>query len=370
MRFSPTSPKTSRRGFTLIELLVVIAIIAILIALLLPAVQQAREAARRSTCKSQLKQFGIALHNYHDTYNKMPPGYIGSTGQVGNQFGWGTMILPGLEQAPLFQKMSFSLVMTNGTQGDTTLNQNIDLVQNILPVFMCPSDTRDETLTVNGNSYGRSSYVGNFGTGNVLNTGSANAAGATGTGYGGNMAGGSGNGGSFYSTGAGDTAPAAGTLAPDGQAFIAGNSPTGIFFRNSGINFRDMTDGTSNTFLVGETSRDKTIWGGIVAAATGTGASGDSSLILGDANLSGGAQSGNVGTAFITGANVSAINNPPSPQPATYGGNNGNYSSQHTGGAQFVMGDGSVRFISENIDSVKVFQFLAARNDGRVVGDF
>src|SRR4051812_6730319 len=97
-------PKTFKRGFTLIELLVVIAIIAVLIALLLPAVQQAREAARRSQCKNNLKQIGLALHNYHDTANTLPPGWIGDpTGSnAGNRWGWGTMILPYLDQAPLY----------------------------------------------------------------------------------------------------------------------------------------------------------------------------------------------------------------------------------------------------------------------------
>src|SRR6187401_2658539 len=90
-----------RRGFTLIELLVVIAIIAILIALLLPAVQQAREAARRSQCKNNLKQIGIALHNYHDTFNALPPGWVQT-----NRWGWGTMVLPGLDQAPLYNSLS------------------------------------------------------------------------------------------------------------------------------------------------------------------------------------------------------------------------------------------------------------------------
>ena len=94
----------SRAGFTLIELLVVIAIIAVLIALLLPAVQQAREAARRSQCQNNLKQFGLALHNYHDTTNALPPGYIAltTTSPYGNRASWGAMILPQLEQTNIF----------------------------------------------------------------------------------------------------------------------------------------------------------------------------------------------------------------------------------------------------------------------------
>ena len=99
------------RGFTLIELLVVIAIIAVLIALLLPAVQQAREAARRSTCKNNLKQLGLAIHNYHDTHGVFPPGYISrdvsttdpASAETGLGFSWGTMILPFMDQSPLYQ---------------------------------------------------------------------------------------------------------------------------------------------------------------------------------------------------------------------------------------------------------------------------
>jgi len=96
--------KQSRRGFTLIELLVVIAIIAILIALLLPAVQQAREAARRSQCKNNMKQIGLAIHNYHDSHLKFPPGYITT-----NHWGWGTMLLPGMDQANIYNLFNFSI---------------------------------------------------------------------------------------------------------------------------------------------------------------------------------------------------------------------------------------------------------------------
>src|SRR5579872_5730558 len=93
-----------RRGFTLIELLVVIAIIAVLVALLLPAVQQAREAARRVQCKNNLKQLGLALHNYHDvTSNTFPPGYVNTNSDGG--WGWMSMLLPHLDQGPLYNML-------------------------------------------------------------------------------------------------------------------------------------------------------------------------------------------------------------------------------------------------------------------------
>src|SRR5437016_3440588 len=93
-------------GFTLIELLVVIAIIAVLIALLLPAVQQAREAARRAQCKSSLKQIGLAMHNYHASLNCLPPGHLDAPFIWGTCWGWGTMILPYLDQAPLYNSLA------------------------------------------------------------------------------------------------------------------------------------------------------------------------------------------------------------------------------------------------------------------------
>ena len=107
-------------GFTLIELLVVIAIIAILVALLLPAVQQAREAARRSSCKNNLKQLGLALHNYHDVHRVFPPAQLrgrnSSTGiEYGNAASWGAMLLPFIEQAPLYDQMNFSIGIFEGT---------------------------------------------------------------------------------------------------------------------------------------------------------------------------------------------------------------------------------------------------------------
>ncbi|MCB1129315.1 MAG: DUF1559 domain-containing protein, partial [Verrucomicrobiae bacterium] len=121
----------NRRGFTLIELLVVIAIIAILIALLLPAVQQAREAARRTECKNKLKQLGLALHNYHDTFRAFPAAfYRGTTTSPG--WGWGTMILPYIDQAPLYNQWVMTVSYDNG--------QNQTARRTKLAAYKCPSD--------------------------------------------------------------------------------------------------------------------------------------------------------------------------------------------------------------------------------------
>ena len=125
-----------RRGFTLIELLVVIAIIAVLIALLLPAVQQAREAARRSQCTNNLKQIGLALHNYHDVYNTFPAGYI-DQGVAANRghYSWTSAILPYIDQAPLSNLMRVGDVPLS-----TNLTNNLTAMQTPLSGFACPSN--------------------------------------------------------------------------------------------------------------------------------------------------------------------------------------------------------------------------------------
>ncbi len=152
-----------KRGFTLIELLVVIAIIAILIALLLPAVQQAREAARRTQCKNNMKQLGIALHNYHDVFGTLPPGQINPGGHADPDLPYTNncavecrnitgylLLLPYIEQTALYQSLDFSLPMgsaqRSGAGPDTTSGvfaHNTNIFKNLSPLaaFQCPSDT-------------------------------------------------------------------------------------------------------------------------------------------------------------------------------------------------------------------------------------
>jgi prepilin-type N-terminal cleavage/methylation domain-containing protein/prepilin-type processing-associated H-X9-DG protein len=127
------SPKPN--GFTLVELLVVIAVIAILISLLLPAVQAAREAARRTQCRNNLKQIGLALHNYHDVMRLFPPGYVAGSSDLTNTrpgWGWGAMLLPHLEQSALNRTLDFRLSLTDP--------KNATPVATFIPGFVCPSD--------------------------------------------------------------------------------------------------------------------------------------------------------------------------------------------------------------------------------------
>src|SRR4051794_14067209 len=168
--------RPQRPGFTLIELLVVISIIAVLIALLLPAVQAAREAARRSHCVNNLKQIGIALHNYHDVMGVFPPGYVSAqspgsnplTGgnDTGAGWAWGSMILPQIEQDSLFHAINFSLSVSPAA------NNTVSLMR--INAYLCPSDgtpnsvpVRDATNLKTVDTVATGNYVGVFGIGEV-----------------------------------------------------------------------------------------------------------------------------------------------------------------------------------------------------------
>src|SRR5690349_9537123 len=144
---------SERRAFTLIELLVVIAIIAILIGLLLPAVQKIREAAARMKCTNNLKQIGLALHNYHDANNYFPPGYVdrntnpASTpdNDLGPGWAWSSFLLPYLEQDNLYKQINFNVAMGVGA--------NAALAQQPLTIFQCPSDSYQQAFPVYDSSF-------------------------------------------------------------------------------------------------------------------------------------------------------------------------------------------------------------------------
>ena len=326
-----------KKGFTLIELLVVIAIIAILVALLLPAVQQAREAARRSQCRNNLKQLGIALHNYHDTFNLLPLGWVGQNTlatPITLNFGWGTMILPYADQAPLYNTLgtAFSLGYPTPTNPYLTALNTAGIpaaLRTPIATFRCPSDvgsslvnnatvrtvgTTDESMT---DAFGRSNYVGVAGW-IVDATATAN------------------NGG----RGLGFSNP----------ALVINYG--GTFGENSRRNFRDFTDGLTNTVLVGErqsprdtanTAPGHAVWAGIFNRATQQG----QAAHLGDMQ-----NAPNFGTV--------AGNNQP---------NSSGFGSLHVGGCHFMLGDGSVRFVSENID-LATYRNLSTIADGKTLGDW
>ncbi len=349
-------PATSlRRGFTLVELLVVIAIIAVLVSLLMPAVQQAREAARRSSCQNNLKQIGLALHNYHDTFKVFPPGWTTnyaayrSIDANHSTWGWPTMILSQLEQSARY------LALKPGAEPFTVsmLNPNkVREAQRPLPIFLCPSDSgpaigglRDIFTDADGlfDSSGpaddsrptdfpvgvaRSSYVGSRGV-------------------------------------------AVGIMSPSFSP--AGN---GVFERNSKVGIADVIDGTSNTFLVAERAYLTPVAGCSHGGALWTGTS---LLHSSPCTPDGGPYSLVATMAINMNTELSCVSAcPPTNSPNVFFG----ASSMHTGGATFLLCDGSVRFISENIHSTMdlsnptdtskwgTYQRLAHVSDRHTLGDF
>jgi prepilin-type N-terminal cleavage/methylation domain-containing protein len=310
-----------RSAFTLIELLVVIAIIAILIALLLPAVQQAREAARRSQCKNNLKQIGLALHNYHDTHNILPLLAFGN-GVPEPSFAWAVMILPMIDQAPLYNAMN---------PGPTTMQNLFDtpagrtILQTPLAVFQCPSDTgqspnQNRPFTqaapgINPFHISKSNYPASSGSQDPHATGV------------------------FPSTG--------------------GNNP-GDMPRST--RFRDITDGLSNTIMVGERASVPMVPGGDGAwAALWGGMSNEADVVRWRAIRANGWFRPTDGNA-LTGNLIR-------PDEA--------FSSLHDGGFHVALGDGSVRFISVNINwnpvdinPPGIFNRLCDKADGLPIGEF
>lgn len=341
-------PESRRRGFTLIELLVVIAIIAVLIALLLPAVQQAREAARRTQCRNNLKQLGLAMHNYHDVHKMFPPGFVRdwNNGPLGNVWGnegrnalwsWPTFLLPFIEQAPLYEQIGVGRLLMHQAAADTT---TLALMQQTLPGFRCPSDP--------GPSLNQFRQVPNGGSGNVnCTTGCVPVATSN-----------------YVATN--DSfdikrgLPTSAVRRPNGmmdQPLVGLHAPRSI---------RDITDGTSNTLMIGERAYTLTGLNGSFTTGAGVvfGANGDSE------------RQDQQGMVYTTGAGRYPINCTDTPACSR------GFSSLHAGGTHFVLASGSVRFISENIDHNpstdtledatmdSVYERLIAVDDGLPTGDF
>lgn len=349
--------KASRqRGFTLIELLVVIAIIAILIALLLPAVQQAREAARRTQCRNSLKQLALAWHNYHDTFNTFPPGYVAKIPGVQNSsersmWAWGAFILPYIDQAPLYNQLNIGPSLL-----EQQLVTNLAALQTALPVFRCASDTGPNVNDYNSATMGPAP----------------------------NTSGGA----AIYSALVVDAAGNVRQISLSNYVAVAnaGDSTTpavdpvqygpalGVAFQNSRISTRDITDGTSNQLMIGE--RAYRYKGLVFGAGTVFGHSADPAVV--SSSTSWNVKSSGLNCLGITYDGINATVN------GSHSGKRG-FSSNHVGGCHFALADGSVRFISENIDQRKgtvslapypadivtnTLGRLACRNDGNPVGDF
>lgn len=303
-------PKRRSRGFTLIELLVVIAIIAILIALLLPAVQQAREAARRSQCKNNMKQIGLAFANYEETFKILPPGRLGCDGITtgpcnGNpnntRVGMSAFVhlLPQLDAANLYAQFNLNDIVWGPS---STWQANNKLGIETRPnFFVCPSDISQPFVASGGYNYATGSY-----------------------------------------------ALVHGTLGPsNGISSTMKVYNTGSFNYKTPYRYKDLIDGLSNTMLVGEvqeshTDQSQNIW---------TQASRHLSCLRTTEN---------------------PPNTPPGQgiTTAPYGPKlNGAFGSEHVGGCHFVFGDGHVSFISENI-SLTIYRGLSTRAGGEVVGEY
>ena len=328
------------RGFTLIELLVVIAIIAILIALLLPAVQQAREAARRTQCKNNLKQLGLALHNYHDVHLMFPGNIVETPGGFRNT-SWYTLILPYLEQAPAYQLMEFS--GTNFSNQNAAPNLNWQVLQQLrVPGLNCPSSVLPNTRSQTTNQATR-----DLGAPDRLTYQVADYSGIAG----------------------GYWLPNTTTVPPGGAWTGYGwDHQVGVMVNLSGgVNPRRIArliDGTSNTMAVAEhssyTIRDSD--GALVDARS--------------SNWSGGAWGNGPGTHAWLGWSLNVTvpryginyNGPGYGHEIPYGGHTG-IRSEHTGGAQMMLADGSVRFLSENLD-FNILMALCNGQDRTVIGEY
>ena len=293
--------RRSIRGFTLVELLVVIAIIGVLVALLLPAIQAAREAARASSCKNHLKQLGLALHQYHDTHGRLPPGWLGNQPEGTPGWGWTTGLLPYVEQANLSEHVihrDLPIAHANNQQARETP----------LAVLFCSSDPKPRVGTIfkdganfddesefgknieEGNPFlriARTNYVGVFGISEI------------------------------------EDVPASGE---------------GVFFFQSRTRFAEITDGLSNTVVIGErsTKLGNSLWAGVVQGA-------------------------NAAMARVVGVG----DHTPNDSHHHFD----DFTSYHPGGVHFLFGDGSIQRINDQID-IAVYQSLCTRGGGESPGNF
>jgi prepilin-type N-terminal cleavage/methylation domain-containing protein/prepilin-type processing-associated H-X9-DG protein len=296
-----------RAGFTLVELLVVIAIIGILIALLLPAVQAAREAARRSQCTNNLKQIGLALHNYHDTYKTLPAGFIYRGGAGKCNYGWNVAIFPFMEQEAFYDVLDPGTIPLYVRYSASSTQTDKDLLRQPFPALRCPTD--DGPATCNSINFGGTNRFRVALTNYVASCG-----------YGGKP--------------------------------VKRDDSGGVFFGDSWLKLGEIYDGTSNTFAVGERCYS---WGDghYHHAATWLGVGKNDSY----------GANGTLRTlcrnSFILNFDYAATD-PPHAENMGKG-----CASRHPGGANYLLCDASVHFLSETTDKANVIQWLSLRKDGK-----
>lgn len=328
---------TNRKAFTLVELLVVIAIIGVLVAMLLPAVQAARESARRTQCTNNLKQIGVALHNYHQNQRCFPSGYIDRNtdptstpdNDLGPGWGWAALLLPYVEEGNVHGQINFS-------QG-VGVGSNAAVSRLSLAVYQCPTDPLQDALSIYDSSL--VTIIATVAHGNYVGCNGWEEC--------------------FWNAGGAGTGTGSGA---DGLVGGAGSAGTGLFFRNSRITAAKITDGLSGTIFVGERSGDH-------SPSTWTGA-----------------VTGGLCPAWMAGQTP----NTPPPGPAfdntdfaealVLAHGNGThlpsadfpifdpdtFYSMHTGqGANFLFGDGSVRFLTSDIDPM-TYQHLCTISGGEI----
>lgn len=300
--------RTRKNAFTLVEILVALAIIGILIGMLMPAVQQAREAARRITCSNNLRQVGLALQLYHDSHEVLPPGWSGRTVEGDPGWGWASQILPLVEKKEVFDRINFSLAIDDP--------KHIQVRETVIPVFICPSDNAGRKFML-GRRHADHEHEEEHeeeeheheheGPHNVD------------------------DGEKMYEVAIANYTGVFGTREINDHP-AAGN---GAFFYNSKTSFADIRDGLSNTILVGErsTRNGGTTWLGVIHDAAEPFA-----RIVGAADHS----------------------------PNHRSGHFEDFSSHHSGGANFLFGDGSVKMIGSSVN-LELYQATATIQGGELV---